>query len=145
MVILWVSLWSSSFSLCFVGVNISCVCGIQTEFKSSALSLVMLSKTSLQTQKEDKDKFTNAKRVREGRFFVFSKTVFRFESKHATVNKPDDRKDQIYAPVNATSEIYILQRPLQVFYRTNTANADKNVTLNIKTYESLNVFFLNYD
>ena len=101
----------------------------------------MLSKTSLQTQKEDKDKFTNAKRVCEGRFFFFSKTLFRFESKHATVNKPDNRKDQIYAPVNATR----LKSRFKCSTEQTLQTPTKNVTLNIKTYESLNVFFLNYD
>ena len=104
----------------------------------------MLSKTILQTQKEDKDKFTNAKRVREGRFFFFSKTLFRFESKHATVHKPDVRKDQIYAPVNAT-KLKSCKDRFKCSTEQTLQTPTKNVTLNIKTYESLNVFFLNYD
>ena len=48
----WVNLWSSSFSLCPDGVNISCVCGIQPEFKSNVLSLVMLSEIQVYKRKK---------------------------------------------------------------------------------------------
>ena len=69
----------------------------------------------------------------EGRFFFFSKTLLRFKSKHATVNKRDNRKDQIFARVNAKrSTEQTLQTP------TKKCHSESN----IKTYKSLYVFFL---
>ena len=107
----WVNLWSSSFSLCLDGVNMSCVCGIQPEFKSSALSLVMLSKTQYKRP-----------------VFLFFKDTL----KHVTVNKRDNRKDQIYARVNATRPKSRKDRSTCSTEQT-LQKPTKSVTLNIKT------------
>ena len=85
--------------------------------------------TSLQTQK----------RLRKGRFFSLSKDTFGFESKHATVNKTVGKIKFTHESNSARPKS---REDLFTCSTDQTLQTQKNVTLNVKTCESLNFLFL---
>ena len=129
----WVNLWSSSFSLCLDGVNISYVCGISLKLNLAPFFLVKLSKIQVYKRK---------KRLHKGLIFFFllqrdfsdlNRNVQSFINK--TAGKIKFTQGQIPPETKSHKDL------LRVLQTKLCKHRHKNVTFNVKTCESLTYLF----